>query len=88
MKHNRHYRVWFAGIWASVSVLSSQAQQPLLSYTFEQETVQDDSGVYPASLVNDAMIMQTSDGNHVLNTGSGNGYLDLGESIARNILSG
>lgn len=88
MKHNRHYRVWFAGICASVSVLNSQAQQPLLSYTFEQETVQDDSGVYPASLVNDAMIMQTSDGNHVLNTGSGNGYLDLGESIARNILSG
>lgn len=87
MKKIRNYKIGFVGFFVFASALDTQAQQPLLSYSFENDSVRDDSGVYAATLVNGAMIAQTKDGNHVLNTGSGNGYLDMGTSIARQILS-
>lgn len=65
-----------------------QDVQPVLSYSFEQSSGADDSGEYPFSLYNHAFVLATEDGNHVLSTGGGNGYADLGPAIGREVLSG
>ena len=53
----------------------------LRSYSFD--VLGDDDGKYKAALKKGAEIVTLADGNHVLNTGSKNGYLDLGQMVGR-----
>jgi alpha-L-arabinofuranosidase len=63
---------------------------PVVKYSFEQNRPADDSGAYPATLHGAAGLIEMSDGNHVLYTGSigGSGYLNLGNTTGRSILNG
>lgn len=61
--------------------------QPAISYTFENDTTTDDTQTYPFTLHNNAIILQTDDGNRVLYTGTDNGYLDLGQTIGTEIVA-
>lgn len=66
--------------------MAAQMPVPVLSYTFKK-TAFDDDGRFPAVLHDNAMIVATSDGNRVLSTGSSDGYMDLGTSVATSVLS-
>lgn len=64
----------------------AQDPVPVLSYGFESVAA-DDAGRFPAELHNQAMIVATADGNHVLSTGRTDGYMDLGASVSASVLS-
>ena len=83
---------WMMGLVAlvisSLSIVSkAQEVTPILSYTFEQTEAVDESGNYPYTLHNNAMVLPTDDGNRVLSTGNKNGYLELGTSVGSGVLS-
>ncbi len=76
------------GVMLSAGMMvSAEEAEPLLSYGFETQMEADDSGIYPFTLFNDAMILATEDGNHVLVTGKSDGYLDLGAAVGSGVLS-
>ena len=56
----------------------------LVSYSFTSDG--DDSGTYAATLKGSASYVTLDDGNRVLSTGNNQGYLDLGTTMARNVL--
>ena len=56
----------------------------LVSYSFTGNG--DDSGTYAATLKGSASYVTLDDGNRVLSTGSNQGYLDLGTTMAREVL--
>lgn len=56
----------------------------LVCYSFNQNS--DDSGTYSATLKGSASFITLDDGNRVLFTGNNQGYLDLGQQMARNVL--
>jgi len=56
----------------------------LVSYSFDRDG--DDSGTYAATLKGSAQFVTLDGGNRVLSTGNDAGYLDLGTSMARNVL--
>ena len=60
---------------------------PVVSYSFESTSAQDDGGNLQATLQGGAAILQLADGNQALYTGdnAGNGYLDLGNDAAKAI---
>lgn len=84
MNHLKH-KLLFLFLLAFCS--HSYSQTPVLSYSFESGMAQDDSALYLASLQNNAQIVTTSDGNHVLSTGATKGYLDMGVTAGKTILS-
>ena len=57
----------------------------LVSYSFDNDG--DDSGTYPATLKGSASFTTLEDGNRVLFTGNNQGYLDLGQQMAREVFS-
>ena len=56
----------------------------LVNYSFDSNG--DDSGTYAATLNGSASFVTLGDGNRVLSTGNNQGYLDLGTSMAREVL--
>ena len=56
----------------------------LVSYSFTGNG--DDSGTYTATLNGSATFVTLDDGNRVLSTGNNRGYLDLGTTMARQVL--
>lgn len=75
-------------------ILTILCSMPLLvfgnvdvKYSFENASPSDDAGMYQGTLVNNAEIVTMKDGNHVLFTGSENGYMDLGRNIGTEIMS-
>ena len=59
---------------------------PSVSYTFEQGQPQDDQKLYMGTLENDASIVNICD-NHVLYTGSRNGFMDMGEKMGKSVFA-
>lgn len=57
---------------------------PLVSYSFEKGNAADDSELYVGELKGNSKIVKMTDENNVLFTGQG--FLDLGESLAKNAL--
>ena len=78
----------FALTCGSIMAMEAQEVQPVLAYSFEQQQAADDSGKYPFALYNNAFVLATEDGNHVLSTGESNGYADLGTDLGREVLAG
>lgn len=74
-------------MFKSIEANSQNTNSPILSYTFEQGTPTDDTGQYPATLMNDAFILTTADQNHILKLGNNNSYLKLNRQIGQTILS-
>ena len=56
----------------------------LVCYSFTNDG--DDSGTYAATLKGSASFVTLGDGNRVLSTGNNQGYLDLGQQMARTVL--
>ena len=56
----------------------------LVSYSFTGNA--DDSNTYPVTLKGSASFVTLDDGNRVLSTGNNQGYLDLGQQMARGVL--
>ena len=76
---------------AGMTTMPSQAadsvdeiENLLVSYSFTNDG--DDSDTYPATLKGSASFVTLEDGNRVLSTGNNQGYLDLGSTMARNVL--
>ncbi len=63
---------------------AQQVANPVLSYTFNQPS--DDSGRYTISMEGNASLVELTDGNHSLFTGSDRGYADLGSSVGEAVL--
>lgn len=59
---------------------------PSVSYTFEQGQPQDDQKLYMGTLENDASIVNICN-NHVLYTGSRNGFMDMGEKMGKSVFT-
>ena len=59
---------------------------PVLCYSFEQAAM-DDSGRYPLEVRGGAWVAATDDGNHVLYTGTGNGYALLSAAIGPEVMA-
>lgn len=76
----------FAVLMTVVVPMMAQTPVPVLSYSFEGEAY-DDEGRFPSVLHNNAMIVGTADGNHVLSTGKSDGYMDMGKAVAVSVLS-
>ena len=81
--------------WPSYAIDSLLSDEPwiepvdtsgdlLYSYSFDQ--LADDSGTFTATLGGDAALRTLADGNHVLYTGTDNGYLNLGTRMAHRAL--
>ena len=88
MKYRIHFLIWLSlTAFRSTNANSQNINDPILSYTFEQGTPSDNSGQYPAVLMNDAFIHTTTDQNHILKLGNNNGYLELNRQIGQAILS-
>ena len=64
--------------------LHADDDELLVSYSFNNNG--DDSGTYAATLYGSASFVTLEDGNRVLSTGNNQGYLDLGQQMARNVL--
>lgn len=88
MNNRIHFLIWLTLMaFKSINTNSQNINKPILSYSFEQGTPTDDSGQYPAVLMNDAFIHTTTDQNHILKLGNNNGYLKLNRQIGQAILS-
>jgi alpha-L-arabinofuranosidase len=63
---------------------------PVVKYSFENDPLADDLGVYPATLTGTAEVKTMSDGNRVFFSGNpGNaGYLDLSVTMGKTVLAG
>ncbi len=63
--------------------------EPCVKYSFESGEPVDDEGLYPATLKGKATITMLEDGNHALHTGAigGNGYLDLGAQMPKEVFA-
>lgn len=68
------------------ALCSAVAQTPVVSYHFEGGAPTDDDQTYTGTLENGAAIVRMSDGNHTLQLGSDNGYLDLGSAFGGSVL--
>lgn len=86
MKNAIFLHSFFAAFMATSVPGMAQTPDPVLSYRFE-DGPSDDEGRFPSVLHNDAMIVATADGNHVLSTGRSDGYMELGKSVSTSVLS-
>jgi hypothetical protein len=71
------------------SPASETLPTPVITYSFENEPLADDSGAYPATLAGAAEIKTMDDGNRVFFSGApGNpGYLDLSTAMGKTVLA-
>lgn len=66
---------------------TSAVPTPMVKYSFEKGAV-DDNRLYQGDMKNGASIVAMEDGNHAMSSGAinGGGYMDLGTSMAPNVL--
>ena len=84
MKHTIFSLAFYLFVFSPFNLLMAQDNALLVNYSFNNNG--DDSGTYNATLKGSASFLTLDDGNRVLSTGNNQGYLDLGQQMAREIL--
>lgn len=84
----QHLKLMLGCVFAVISAMPLRAAVSdaglLVSYSFNNDA--DDSGNYSATLKGSAKYVTLDDGNRVLSTGNNAGYLDMGTTMAREVL--
>lgn len=83
---NKHVKALMTLIVFLQCSVFAQLPTALVSYTFENQQPADDNNNYIGTLLGSASIVQMTDGNHALFTGSG--YMDLSSSAGKAIAAG